>query len=54
MTLLYKELDTTIKTSTVETKEPIYSHILQLLVNLAGIYMAHEISVEVWRSLTGH
>lgn len=27
---------------------------LQLLVNLVGMYAAHEISVQIWRMMTGH
>ena len=39
----------------LNTKQKSYSGpIIQIFLNLTALYIANEITVDVWRSLTGH
>ena len=54
MRLAYKELDNVIEFPLQKKKPTKTEYALQLVINLAGLYIANNITVDIWRSLTGH
>jgi hypothetical protein len=54
MRLAYKELDNVIEFPLQKQKPTTIQYLFQLVMNLAGLYMANKITIDIWRSLTGH
>jgi len=54
MKLDYKHLDSVIGFPLQKHKPASIQNVFQLAINLFVIYIANEITVDIWRSLTGH
>ena len=54
MKTAYKKLEYTEELSFKKDKSGILKNVLQLLLNLAVIYIGSQVYIEIWRSLTGH
>jgi hypothetical protein len=54
MKLAHKYLDNAIQLPTQKRKPTARQYSLQLVINLYALYIANEITVDIWRSLTGH
>jgi hypothetical protein len=54
MKLAHKHSDNVIQFRLKTKKPKVAKNILQLLITLAALYVANEITVDIWRSLTGH
>jgi hypothetical protein len=53
MKVAYKKMDNVIELPVKKQKNKT-NNILQLTITLAALYIANEIGIDVWRSLTGH
>jgi hypothetical protein len=54
MKLAYKHLDNVIQFPIQKRKPKTMQYLLQLVINLAALYVANKITIDIWRSLTGH
>jgi|LakMenE01Jun11ns_1017448.scaffolds.fasta_scaffold9519598_2 hypothetical protein len=54
MKLAQKPLDNVIQFRLKTQKPKVAKNILQLLTTLAALYVANDITVDIWRYLTGH
>jgi hypothetical protein len=54
MKLAQKHLDNVIQFRLKTQKPKIAKNILQLSITLAALYVANDITIDIWRSLTGH
>ena len=54
MKLAYNHLDNVIGFPLQKHKPAVIKNIFQLAVNLFVLYIANNITVDIWRSLTGH
>ena len=54
MKTAYRKLEYTKELSFKRDKPSILKNFLQLLLNLAVIYIGSQVYIEIWRSLTGH
>jgi hypothetical protein len=54
MKLDYKYLDNVVQLPIQKRKPLAIECALQLIINLSALYIANEITVDIWRSLTGH
>lgn len=53
MKVAYKKIDNVIELP-IQKQNNIAKNILQLTITLYALYIANEISIDIWRSLTGH
>jgi hypothetical protein len=54
MKLAEQDLNNIRYISIIKKKPSTVKSIFNLVINLAGLYLANELSINVWRSLTGH
>ena len=54
MKLAYKDLDNVIEFSLQRHKPAAFQQVFQLFINLLVLYVANKMTVDIWRSLTGH
>jgi hypothetical protein len=54
MKLAQKRSDNVIQFRLKTQKPKIAKNILQLSITLAALYVVNDITVDIWRSLTGH
>lgn len=54
MKLAHKQLNNVIEFPFKKEKPKTLQNIIQLTIMLGALYIANEISIDVWRSLTGH
>ena len=54
MKLAYNHLDSVIEFPLQKQKTSVTQNVFQLAINLFVLYIANEITVDIWRSLTGH
>jgi len=54
MKLAYKNFDNVIQLPVKKRKSTTGEKIFQLLMTMAGLYVANKITIDIWRSLTGH
>jgi hypothetical protein len=54
MKIAYKKLDNVVQFPIQKTKKSTSQYALQLFVNLIALNIANNITVDIWRSLTGH
>jgi hypothetical protein len=54
MKLAYRHLESVKQLPIQKRKSKTAQYALQLVMNLSALYVANEITVDIWRSLTGH
>jgi hypothetical protein len=54
MKLAYKTFDNVIEFPLKKRKLTTIEYIFQLIINLSALYVANTITIDIWRSLTGH
>jgi hypothetical protein len=54
MKLAQKHSDNVIQFRLKTQKPKIAKNILQLSITIAALYVANDITIDIWRSLTGH
>jgi hypothetical protein len=54
MKLAYKNLENVIEFPLKKEKPKTLQNFTQLIIMLGALYVANKISIDVWRSLTGH
>jgi hypothetical protein len=54
MKLAYKKVDNVIHLPVEKIKSKPIEYFFQLILNLVGLYIANKITIDIWRSLTGH
>jgi len=54
MKLAYKQLDNVIEFPLQKRKPTTIQYVFQLIVNLSALYIANKMTIDIWRSLTGH
>ena len=54
MKLAYKQLDNIIEFPLQKRKPTTIQYVFQLIVNLSALYIANKMTIDIWRSLTGH
>lgn len=54
MKLAYKNLNNVIQFPLQKKKPKTIEYIFQLTLNVYALYIANQITVDIWRSLTGH
>jgi hypothetical protein len=54
MKLAYKTFDNVIDFPLKKHKPKTVEYIFQLVINLYALYVANKITIDIWRSLTGH
>ena len=54
MKVAYKKFDNIVQFPIQKIKSRTAEHIVQLTINLAALYVANDITIDIWRSLTGH
>jgi hypothetical protein len=54
MKVAYKKFNNVVQFPIQKRKSRTADYIVQLTINLAALYMANDITVDIWRSLTGH
>lgn len=54
MKLAYKTFDNVIEFPLKKRKPTTIEYIFQLILNLSALYLANKITIDIWRSLTGH
>jgi hypothetical protein len=54
MKLAYKNFENVVQFPLQKRKPKITEYIFQLTLNLVGLYIANKITIDIWRSLTGH
>jgi len=54
MKLAYKKIDNVIHLPIEKVKPKTIEYVFQLMLNLFALYIANKITIDIWRSLTGH
>jgi hypothetical protein len=54
MKVAYKKFDNVVQFPIQKRKPKTAKYIFQLAINLVALYIANDITVDIWRSLTGH
>jgi hypothetical protein len=54
MKVAYKKFDNVVQFPIQKRKPKTTEHIIQLVLNLVALYIANDITIDIWRSLTGH
>jgi len=54
MKVAYKKFNNVVQFPIQKRKSRTADYIVQLTINLAALYMANRITIDIWRSLTGH
>ena len=54
MKIAYKKFDNIVQFPIKKRKIKTAEYIFQLTINLAALYIANDITVDIWRFLTGH
>jgi hypothetical protein len=54
MKVAYKKFNNVVQFPIQKRKSRTADYIVQLTINLAALYIANDITVDIWRSLTGH
>ena len=54
MKLAYKDFENVVQFQLQKRKPKTTEYTFQLILNLVGLYVANKITVDIWRSLTGH
>ena len=54
MKVAYKKFYNVVQFPVQKTKSKTAEYIVQLTINLAALYVANDITIDIWRSLTGH
>ena len=54
MKLAYKQLDNVIEFPLQKRKPTTIQYVFQLIINLSALYIANKMTIDIWRSLTGH
>jgi hypothetical protein len=54
MKVAYKNFDNIVQFPIQKRKPKIVEYTFQLTINLVALYIANDITIDIWRSLTGH
>lgn len=54
MKVAYKKINNVVQFPIQKRKSKTAEYILQLSMNLVALYVANDITIDIWRSLTGH
>jgi hypothetical protein len=54
MKVAYKKFNNAVQFPIQKRKSRTADYIVQLTINLVALYMANSITIDIWRSLTGH
>jgi len=54
MKVAYKKFDNIVQFPIQKRKPKTVEYIFQLAINLVALYVANDITIDIWRSLTGH
>lgn len=54
MKVVYKKFDNVVQFPIQKIKPKPIEYIVQLFINLVALYIANKITIDIWRSLTGH
>ena len=54
MKVAYKKFDNIVQFPIQKRKPKTAEYIFQLVINLVALYIANDITIDIWRSLTGH
>ena len=54
MKVAYKKFNNVVQFPIQKRKSRTADYIVQLTINLAALYMANSITIDIWRSLTRH
>ena len=54
MKVAYKKLNKIVQFPIQKRKPRTAEYMIQLTINLAALYVANDITIDIWRSLTGH
>ncbi len=54
MKVAYKKIDNIIQFPTQKVKPKTTEHVFQLIINIAALNVANNITIDIWRFLTGH
>ena len=54
MKVAHKNFDNVLQFPIQKRKPRTAEYAIQLIINLVALYMANNITVDIWRSLTGH
>ena len=54
MKIAHKNFDNIVQFPIQKRKPRTAEYIVQLTINLAALYVANDITINIWRSLTGH
>jgi hypothetical protein len=54
MKVAYKKIDNIVQFPIQKRKNKTTQYIFQLTINLSALSIANNITVDIWRSLTGH
>ena len=54
MKVAYKKFDNIVQFPIQKRKPKTTEYIPQLSINLIALYIANDITIDIWRSLTGH
>lgn len=54
MKLAYKNLNNVIQFPLQKKKPKTIEYIFQLVINIYALYIANQMTIDIWRSLTGH
>lgn len=54
MKVAYKKFDNVVQFPIQKRKPKTAEYILQLAINLVALHIANNITIDIWRSLTGH
>ena len=50
----YKTFDNVVQLPLKTNKPKTIEYTFQLIINLSALYVANKITIDIWRSLTGH
>jgi hypothetical protein len=54
MKVAYKKFDNVVQFPIQKKKKSTSEYVLQLFINLIALNIANNITIDIWRSLTGH
>ena len=54
MKVAYKKFDNVVQFPIQKRKPKTAEYILQLTINVVALYIVNDITIDIWRSLTGH
>jgi hypothetical protein len=54
MKVAYKKFDNIVQLPIQKRKPKTTEYIIQLSINLIALYISNDITIDIWRSLTGH